>query len=268
MIYSSFKSLAEKDSFFRDMLVTRSIDPNDPVPARDPVLRRKQMDEFFRKAKPILLLRQAFLKTHGEKRPRKTPTLYSGKESVYAVSEGKPRWLLGLLNDLCDAMPFSDKYKALKIPENKQAQIINAASRRFIALIKATPIFPPHLSDSNAISLSGLIHDLSKFVQYSIYKDEFPLDPVGSFTFADPIPKSVEKALQRALEVGAIVHIGRSPMDVPNKIAGERFRLSFMLCPAYKLPLRNYRSEIVRQLGRLRADRPTLRAAQLSIRFD
>jgi hypothetical protein len=106
----------------------------------------------------------------------------------------------------------------------------------------------------------------------ALYDNEFPLDPIGSFKITKKISPSVEDAFRRAIEIGALVHIGRSPMDVPAMIAGERFRLSFMVCPSYKLPLRNYRhvrlepAGIDKNISRQYRIRPEI--AQLPLRFD
>jgi hypothetical protein len=251
VVYRAMKNVAARDPSFRQNLIDRDISPDDPVPAGDPVLREKQMDVFFRKAKPIVLLRQEYLNKKGGKRPRKSVLLYAGKQAVFAISEGNPRWLLGLLNDLCDSIDWSGKRESTEyqIPEGKQASVISAASRRFKALIKATPLAPDCPTPPGSLSLNALIDQLADIFSINLYGEKFPLDPIGSFKIIDKIPREVEAVIKRALEMGALVHIGKSPMDVPVKIIGERFRLSFMLCPMYKLPLRNYRYINLRHSG-------------------
>lgn len=239
-VYAAMKELAKEDGAFAAELLERGIRLDDPVPSEDPVLREKQMDEFFRKAKPVVLLRRAFLKD-GRKRTRKSVTLYAGKQAVFAVSEGNPRWLLGLLNDLCDMVDVSrEDARVGQISHRRQATVINAASRRFKALIKATPVGASTLP-LPGLSLNALVDDLAGLFCRMLYGEKFPLDPVGSFRIGKVIAPHVEASIRRALEIGALVHIGRSPVDVPVRIVGERFRLSFMICPTYKLPLRNYR---------------------------
>ncbi|MEW6444231.1 MAG: hypothetical protein AB1640_25075 [bacterium] len=242
-VYRAMKNLATKDSSFRNALIDRNVSPTHPAPSADPAVKEKQMDEFFRKAKPIVLLRQAFLREEGGRRTRKSVTLYAGKQAVFAVSEGNPRWLLGLLNDLCDIGDWSGKTRPseYRVPYTLQAKVINAASRRFNALIKATPVAGDRPPGRRSVSLNGLVDGVARLFSEELYGRQFPLDPIGSFRILGEIDRTVETAIGRALEIGALVHIGRSTMDVAAKVVGERFRLSFMICPTYKLPLRNYR---------------------------
>lgn len=242
IVYKAMRDLAVTDQSFRQALIDHNINPDDPIPSDDSKTREKQMNEFFRKAKPIVLLRHAFLKDLGIRRTRKKVKLYSGKQAVYAVSEGNPRWLIGLLNDLHDSVDWSGKssHKDYRIPATKQASIINATSRRFVALVKATPV--AGLAIPNCTSIYELIDALAKIFSSAIYNNKFSLDPIGSFLISKDIPRYLEPAFRRALEMGALIHIANSPMDVPAGLVGERFRLTFMICPSYNLPLRNYRN--------------------------
>lgn len=244
-VYRAMKSLAKWDESFRELLLARGLSPSNPVPSSDPALCEKQRDEFFRKAKPIALLRQAFLSESGALRTRKSTPLYAGREAVFAVSEGNPRWLLGLLNDLCDAVDWTTFPDGtdFQVPLRKQAEVINSASRRFMALIKATPVAVSANKDgaTYGTSLFDTIDSLARVFSDVIYGEKFPLDPIGSFRLSEQPRPDVDAVIRRALITGALVPIGRSQMDVPTSIVNERFRLSFLICPAYKLPLRNYR---------------------------
>lgn len=252
--HSSLKNLAEIDRSFNKLLMDRGIDPNNPLPPKDKILRSKQLNEFFRKAKPIVLLREAFLKPELERRTRKSVTLYNGKQAIFAVSEGNPRWLLSLLNDLSDVADYSSPIEngSIKVKPGKQAMVINAASRRFMALIKATPVARNAAYDSESITLYDFINNLAKIFESVMLGDEFPLDPIGSIRFGPKIPPFIEPIVKRAIEIGALVHIGKSPEDVPSGIINERFRLSFMICPSYKLPLRNYKDMALDRSGLIR----------------
>ena len=53
-------------------------------------------------------MRNEFIKNEIEKRSRKRVTLYAGKEAVFAMSEGNPRKLLGLLNDISDLNTYDN----------------------------------------------------------------------------------------------------------------------------------------------------------------
>jgi GTPase SAR1 family protein len=241
--YTAMKNLAEFDSSFRDALINRHIDPQNPQPPTDPILKTKQLNEFFRKAKPIVFLREAFLTSKFNQRSRKSVTLYAGKQTVFAVSEGNPRLLLSLLNDLADAADFTNSAAEgrIRVKFSKQAVVINATSRRFEQLIKATPVSFKSALTSKSLTIHELVTMLAAAFREKLYGTDFPLDPIGSIRVIPGVPKYVLNTIKRGIEIGALVHIGKSPEDVPSKIINERFRLSFLLCPSYKLPLRNYK---------------------------
>jgi hypothetical protein len=208
-------------------------------------------DQFFRKVKPIALLRREFL-FEARKRSRKSVALFAGKEAVFAMSEGNPRRLLGLLNDLADfGISVSDKSATGKIAVRyiRQARILASASHRFLSQIKATP-----QRAKTEMSLYQLILRIGGSFQSEIYDRDFPLDPIGSFEVPFGANPATMQSLEQLLELGAIVHIGNSPHDVPVTVEGCRFRLSFMLTPTFRLPFRIYRSA---QLGDILAGRKT-----------
>ena len=239
--YKVFRELAEWDESFRRLLTARNIDPEDPCPRS-----AHDRDQFFRKVKPVALLRQEFSsKSRG--RSRKALTIYGGKEAVFAMSEGNPRWLRGLLNDFTDlgrsqsgvgTSPVAVRY-------SDQAKVLNTAGQRFLALIKASPFkqqrLDSHVDAMHESTLLNFVETIGAFFRNEVYRREFPLDPIGSFEVPQHADASVLFMIDQLLELGGLVYIGSSPQDIPVAIPGSRFRLSFILAPVFKLALRTYR---------------------------
>jgi hypothetical protein len=227
--------LATKDHSFRQYLVEHDIDPNNPV--TDSVRLR---DETLRKVKPIALLRDVYLK--GDvgillRRSRKNPSLYHGDDAIYAMSEGNPRLLAGLLNELVDAEPQGVDSSTPRIRDEVQARVLLGASQRMRTGIRTYPV----PMETKAASLSRLIDSLGDFLRAELLGPRFNPDPVGSFFVDQDVPVDIVEAIRLGLLIGAFVHVGSSLADVPISVVGSRVRLSYMLSPVYRLLFRNLR---------------------------
>ena len=233
-VWTAMVRLAELDRSFRDYLRDHSIEPLNPV-VEDVAAR----DESLRKIKPIVLLRDAYLKETNfrtTKRSRKNPPLFYGEDAIYAMSEGNPRLLAGLLNDLVD----SDSKRLAHSPPIKpevQSRALRTASQRTLSGIKAYPL-------RNAIAsrgLAGLVQKMGTFLHTELVSHDFSADPAGSFLVDPDIPNDVLEEIAIGLLIGAFVHVKSDGFDIPDAVMGCRIRLSYMLAPYYGLPLRNYR---------------------------
>ena len=243
--YESFVELAQWDKSFVKVLKDRCIDPNDPVPKN-----QKERDEFFRKIKPIVLLRNEFADAI-KKRSRKAPALYVGREAIYAMSEGNPRWLLSLLTDLADlGASRKGARHSLFISYASQGKILTSAAFRLRALIKSSPFTPPESVVRGADhTLLEFVEILGRFFQESIHdRSIFRIDPIGSFVFPKESDGLYSSMVSQLLEIGALVYVGTSVQDVPSTINDARFRLSFMLAPVFRLPFRNFGSIPLREI--------------------
>lgn len=235
--YEVFKELATWDESLKYLMISRGVNPLDPVPKSV-----DEKDQFFRKLKPIALLRREFLEKE-RARSRKAVTLYAGREAIYAMSEGNPRWLLGLLNDLIDLSGAEEsKGAAPSISYKLQARVLNNFARREASKIKAGPFRPPNgLKANDADTLFDFVSRIGRFFQAVIFKGDFPLDPTGSFVVPEDTNKLHLALIEQLLDIGAVVYVGSSPQDVPVSIVGSRFRISYILAPVFRLPLRLYR---------------------------
>ena len=234
-LYSAMRDLSKNDESFKILLIQNGLDPDDPY--TDQIDLR---DRFLRKIKPVVLLRDTFWRSQ-RRRSRKRPTLYSGKEAVFAMSEGNPRRLLGLLNELLDyGLTDTDALNEVPlVPYSKQAQILRNASSRFIMRMRSIASDNKEYYGARPLTVSDFLDQLGGYFGALLLADEFPLEAYGSFTVDEEIDSSLEDVLDVALREGAIFYVGASQHDVATRIRGSRFRLTFLLAPEYRLLMRN-----------------------------
>jgi hypothetical protein len=232
-IWRAMVHLAERDYSFKEYLVQHGISPTDPV-AEAVTLR----DETLRKIKPIVLVREAYLRdSHYRplRRSRKNPSIYFGEDAIYAMSEGNPRLLAGLLNELLDIESRPNMGRSPLVRPESQSRVLHAASQRVLMGIKA---FPTE-SGSRGRSLASLVEKLGRYLQDELLTRAFNADPFGSFIVDEAVSSEVLKQLSIGLLIGAFVHVKSPEQDIGTSVLGSKIRLSYMLAPHFRLLLRN-----------------------------
>jgi hypothetical protein len=231
-IASRFEALAERDKSFREYLAARAID----VKALHLVAGDKRASEL-RKIAPVVALREFYrgrdLATGQDPsgRSRKTAALYSGAESLFAVSEGNPRWFISILDRMLDSWDDTKD----RIPDFIQAQEMQKASERFAAMLKTLPVE----GDSPNTGVLGLVKTIARYFNREIVKADFRPEPPGTFSVDDNVPGNLMPTLGQALNAGAIVYI--PPDDgqlILTSLRHKRFRVSYLLAPMYGIPIR------------------------------
>lgn len=243
-LYRMMKTLAETDRGFQRELRRRGIDADDPF-SEDPEVR----DEFFRKVRPIVVLRAA-LTRGGRGRSRKLVLDYSGKDVIYGMSEGNPRWLLGILSDLYNAWESQGGRGAQRphVSRRVQSRVLRSVSHQFHSSMGAVALRRSRSEHSPRVNLLQLLDLVGQAIGDGMLGEAFPSDPYASFIVDADASAELENLIRIALEKGAVVFVGESPDDVPTSIRGSRFRLSFVLSPVYHLPVRNYRPVLLSSL--------------------
>lgn len=237
--WHAMKQLAQYDVSFREVLVRNGIDPDDPTTSD-----QAKRDQVLRKAKPLVLFRLAFTKrgvdgAPSARRSRKVPPIYSGRDAIYDVADGNPRWLIGIVDDLLGRVPPSRYEAAQPIAQSVQANVLKAVSEQFGALIQALPEATTHV-DGAEVTLYGLLQRIATYFFRALTQRRFTLDPNGSF-FVDPdVPEELMPLLRKAVYEGAIMLVDPTENAVGPELLGKRFRLSYRLAPTLRLPLRLY----------------------------
>ncbi len=233
-----FYDLSQSDSSFAEYLARYGIDPADLNSSSRPI-----RDAQIRKVRSIVAVRSgfrstdsAYANTNRRIRSRKNPELYAGAASLFAISEGNPRWLIGVVTQLVHSSKTKDKM----VPKNLQSREIGRVSDRFRALLKTIPTSPQ--SPSKQRGLLSTLDQIGEFVHEQVILGPFNPDPVGTFVVDSNAEEWLLDSLGRSLNAGAIVYVPDSEASIIlSSLRGKRFRLSYALSPYYSTPIQLFR---------------------------
>lgn len=235
-VTEQFQSLAEKDPTFREFLLRKKIDLSRELGMQPSDLHGNTL----RKIAPLVAFRNAYKgKSVGKKRGVKPfNTAYSGWESIAAISEGNPRWLIGLITRI---MSNSDQVQ-FPVPTPQQTAGVQWNCQRYAEMLQSVAN-----EQFGSIRTSTPIYEvLSKIGDYfhnRLVRTTFVEDPPMSFVVDEHVSDDVEHALRIAVNHGAIVCY-QIAADVGGfrTLRGLRFRLTYLLAPVFKLPMRKSKS--------------------------
>lgn len=236
-LVARFVRLASNDRSFRRYLLDNNIHPG-----RISLLSSNERASSVRKVAPLVALREFYRQpdTNPEpkrlrtRRTRKKPTVLSGSESVFAITEGNPRWFLGIMNSLLEGWAPGDS-----ISRTKQADAILSASVRFRAMLKTLQLTKPApvLGPTNDLLLT--LDQIGSYFHREVVTADFRPDPPLSFDIGEKFFEDDRCGLEEALNAGALVMINDHGLPAAvGSLLGRRFRLSYLLAPYYGLPLR------------------------------
>jgi hypothetical protein len=216
-----FISLAEKDSTFFNFLQRKNIDLSnlDPSP-------QAPNGNTIRKIAPVVAFRNAYKgKGDGKKRGRKPYTsAYIGWQALAAISEGNPRWLLGMLRGMLSdiektqqfPIPVAIQQKHVASSSGTFSEMLRTVASQQIEQIKTTkPVFQ-------------MLECIGGYFHNRMIVEAFSEDPPLSFWVDDEVTDDEEACLRIALNHGAIVCY-ESPDGLGGfkSLRGKRFRLDF-----------------------------------------
>lgn len=235
-VTEQFQSLTDKDPSFKQYLFRKQINVSHEL-GMQPSDRH---GNTLRKIAPLVAFRNAYKgKSVGKKRGVKPfNTAYSGWESIAAISEGNPRWLIGLITRI---MSSSDQVQ-LPVPTPQQTAGVRWNCQRYAEMLQSVAN-----EQFGSIKSSTSIYDvLSKIGDYfhnRLVRAPFVEDPPMSFVVDERVSDDVENALRIAVNHGAIVCY-QIAADVGGfrSLRGLRFRLTYLLAPVFKLPMRKSKS--------------------------
>jgi hypothetical protein len=225
-----FIRLASTDTSFAAYLKGKGIDP-----LHLESLRSDQRAADVRKVAPLLAVREFYRANKGgsrRRRGRKSSVLYAGADSIFAISEGNPRWFIALVGRLLDNLDPS----SLKVSASIQSKELEHAAQRFAAMLRTIPAPPVGKSSRGLLSL---VREVGEFFHEGVVVGDFNPDPPGTFIVDSNIADDVVNSLERALNAGAIVYVPDDASQILlQSLRGKRFRLSYLLAPLYGFPLR------------------------------
>ena len=240
LAWETFKDLATLDEHFRHILEKNDLSPVDPY--TNDISKR---DRVLRKAKPLALQRLSFMKKDKLGRPvrrsRKISAIYHGKDVIIDVTDGNPRWLYGIVTNMLAKAQLDVRGHVKVIPKTVQASVIKEAAGQFRGFLESVPESMVSVG-SFRLDLTTLLASLGECFFRSIVADEFTLDPIGSFKVDKQVPSELIPLIRLAAYHGAIVLVEPTEGQFDVDPRGRRFRLSHLLAPEFKIPLRLYKA--------------------------
>lgn len=228
-----FTSLAKSDESFREFLAKHRIDPSDLRPSPSEANGNR-----IRKIAPIVAIRNAYRMSTGKKRGRKKfQEPYLGWQAIATISEGNPRWFIGMLSGL--ERSLAEQSGAVPIDSAKQWTTVNRAMGAFLEKLKTVAI-ENNIGITTRQPVFNLLETIGTRFHNALVIEDFIEDPPASFMVDERVSTDVENCLRIALNFGGIVCL-----DPPDNLAGYRsligkeFRLAYILAPAFNLPLRS-----------------------------
>jgi hypothetical protein len=167
--------------------------------------------------------------------------IYTGAGSLFAVCEGNPRQIIGLMEPMLRNMSQVDA--AGKIKRSVQKQMLERTISAYFALVSTVPI---DKSFQNVHSLVDMVSIVGSYFRQTVLGREFNPDPVLSFEVDADLPASIKELVGRGINLGAFVladvtKSGESPYRLGD-ITGLKARLSNMFAPHFRLPLASGRT--------------------------
>ncbi|MFA5117465.1 MAG: hypothetical protein WC695_01275 [Candidatus Omnitrophota bacterium] len=233
-IWKKIKDEARQDRGLRMFLLNKKIDPDNPFSDNQHLL-----DTVLRKIKPIVLFRSTYRSWYGEKikrRSRKASELFFGFDVISDISDGNPRWLIGIMKD----MLLKSRGK-VRVAKEIQRSVLDKVSKDYCALLKVIPNKQQEVN-GKTFHLVTLLNQIASYFHSKLIRDHFSLEPITSFVVDKDVPSNLHDFLKLASYHGAIIQTDTDEGLFNSELEGRRFRLTYMLAPVWKLPLRLYKS--------------------------
>jgi hypothetical protein len=240
--FRKFASLSRKDQTFAAYLRRRGIEMTQMNSLPENL---KAAD--IRKIISIVTVRDEFVAELAEtsatqRRPRKLRSrkavseIYTGAHALFAICEGNPRWLIGLVR------PLLEVYKEGKIVERSGiVQRAEQARRAQLMITQYLSLLSTITVPGNDSKKGGVLDTIDAIGEYFFIETvggPFNSDPVLSFRIDEDTSGHLKTIVGAAMNQGAFVLIPsmRAPSQL-GKIEGQRIRLTHLLAPLYRLPL-------------------------------
>jgi hypothetical protein len=242
-----FSQLVQKDPTFAEFLKNREIDPEKLDPSS-----QSQSGSTIRKIAPLVAFRNAYKGIgEGKKRGRKPfKSAYSGWAAICAMSEGNPRWLIGMINGIVAKQTATSN---LPLPVVVQQNQLMSMSHAFAEILKTVATSQLRALQTN-VAVFDTLEKIGEYFHNRLVLDKFVEDPPLSFWVDNDVSEEVEKALRIAINHGALVcYESTDGLGGYKTLRGKRFRLAYLLAPVFKLPLR--KSKVVNLSSALAIER-------------
>ncbi len=235
--WKALKYAIENDPTFADYWTKQEVDL-DNLPMLSEIERAAKVRKIF----PVLLLRN-FFRAAAEspqgkiqtRRGRKTFEIYRGASSFLAISEGNPRWVIGITRLLLAA---ANETNRMPVPAFRQASVLEEVMHKFRARLKTMSI-GQNRHAYRITTLLSLIDAVGNYFGNEVIERDFSSQPHLTFTVDSTTPTDLVAGIGRALNAGAIVYIPDPDSSaLLHDLKGKKFRVSYLMAPFFHLPLR------------------------------
>lgn len=236
-IPTAFSSLSSKDPSFADYvsklnLFSPKYEFNENTNAQN-----------IRKVLPIVIARDYYLRRFVEVnrvyiRSRKTPPeLYAGFPAIVDITEGNPRAILTLIGSLHrHRIHLKDDH--IRFPISEQVRAIQRVELLLTSLLQVYPVKLGGIDSSKG--LLEFVDEIGHAIEHRLLYRAFSSEYVSSFDLDSNVTQDIIRAVGKALNAGAIIHVPPQkdgPDSLLQGLKGQRFRLSYALSPRYRLLL-------------------------------
>jgi len=220
-----FQQLAAWDESFQQYLEKRQI----RIERGLHNIKDEDRAESVRKALGTVTVRDAFLRPSGVRRSRKTAALYTGAESLFAITEGNPRVFINIVRPLLDSF-VTRGHKT--VPRTTQTRALQSVRDQFIQLLESIP------GTSEGQSAYGLIQKIGQRFEDNVLGPEFQAEPTLQAEIDQKVDVKALDVLGRLVNRGAIIILNeQSGAYLRRGTRGLRIRLSYLLATEFSLPL-------------------------------
>jgi hypothetical protein len=240
--FRKFANLSSKDPSFRDYLQRRSLnlESMDRLPERF-----KAAD--IRKVISIVTVRDEFIsEAHDESTPDSGPRklrsrkvvsdIYTGAHAIFAICEGNPRWLIGLIRPLLETFKNRQVERNGIVRRSEQSRRIQLMITQYLSLLSTIPTSPTDRDGKGGVL--DTIDAIGEYFFGQVVRAPFNPEPVLSLRLDPNIDDRLRTIIGAAMNQGAFVLLPAT-RDAPlvGKIENQRVRLTHLLAPLYRLPL-------------------------------
>jgi len=242
--FRKFSSLAQKDTSFSDYLKRRNIN----LELMDHLPEKLKAAEV-RKIISIVTVRDEFISevepaSPNEKRPRRLRSrkivseIYTGAHAIFAICEGNPRWLIGLVRPLLDAFKAGLVVEKSGIVHRaEQSRRIQLMITQYLSLLST---IPTSVGEEKA-SKGGVLDTIDAIGDYffnQVIRAPFNPEPVLSLRLDPDIDRQLKLIIGAAMNQGAFVMLPTSrDSQIVGQISSQRVRLTHLLAPLFRLPI-------------------------------
>lgn len=236
-----FNSLAGKDRSFDEFLTRTRIDPDNFASVKG------NQRAFVRKFISTVVIRDAYFREQSKRgfahlaSKKAIDKFFTGKQTIFTICEGNPRWLLVVLRPMLEEFLSSSHSGKRVIPRHIQAKSLEDGITTLLSILST--ISPTAVGALEGPSLLEIIERAGDFFFEQVLGKEFVPEPTLSFAIDENVDERTLSYLGAALNQGAfsIAPSARNPKSVRihnnSSLLNLRLRLSYYLAPRYRLPL-------------------------------